>query len=211
VSLLVAPGARGKSSWLTMLGLACASGRPFLGANVFGGPLRVLLINAEDATAEIALRLRAAMGHHGLADSDVPGLHVAGADSLRISLLRASGSVATLDPAGWSTLTAELDRIRPDVLIVDPLISLMGTTSTNDNASAALLMGQLVGVAAQRRLSIMVAHHAAKGRDPSSAESAMGAASFVNLARIVLGIEPLAESDAGKIGLTVQAGADVLP
>ena len=47
----------------------------------------------------------------------------------------------------------------------------------------------------------MIAHHAAKGRDPTSAESAMGAASFVNLSRIVLSIEPLAEKDAGQLGL----------
>ena len=47
----------------------------------------------------------------------------------------------------------------------------------------------------------MIAHHAAKGRDPTPAESAMGAASFVNLSRIVLSIEPLAEKDAGRLGL----------
>jgi hypothetical protein len=50
-------------------------------------------------------------------------------------------------------------------------------------------------------MAIMIAHHAAKGRDPSSAESAMGAASFTNLSRIVLSIEPLAEKDAGQLGL----------
>lgn len=201
VSLIVAPGARGKSSWLTSLALACASGRPLLGAHVFGGPLRVLLINAEDPTSEIALRVRASMRHHGIADADVHQLQVAGADRLRPCLLRANGSTAALDAAGWSILNAELDRIQPDVLIVDPLISMMGAASTNDNAGAALLMGQLVATAAQRRMSIMVAHHAAKGRDPASAEAAMGAASFVNLARIALAIEPLAESDAGRVGL----------
>ena len=47
----------------------------------------------------------------------------------------------------------------------------------------------------------MIAHHAAKGRDPTSAESAMGATSFVNLSRVVLNIEALAEKDAGLLGL----------
>ena len=201
VSLLVAPGARGKSSWLTTLGLACASGRSLLGAHVFGGPLRVLLVNAEDATNEIALRLRAAMQHCGLTDADVAALHVAGVDRLRLNLVRANGGVAGLDPAGWSTLATELDLIQPDVLIIDPLISTMGATSTNDNAAAALLMGRLVALAAERRMGIMVAHHAAKGRDPASADSAMGAASFVNLARIALAIEPLGASDAGRVGV----------
>jgi hypothetical protein len=38
----------------------------------------------------------------------------------------------------------------------------------------------------QRRF--LLAHQASKGRDPRSAESAMGGASFVNLARIALSI-----------------------
>ena len=88
-----------------------------------------------------------------------------------------------------------------DVLIIDPLISIMGGASQNDNAAAALFMGQLVGVAAKRRIAVMVAHHAAKGRDPVSADSAMRAASFVNLSRIALAIEPLAAADAGSVGL----------
>jgi len=77
----------------------------------------------------------------------------------------------------------------------------MGGVDSNENSAAALLMGQLVTLSAKRRIAVMVAHHAAKGRDPKSAESAMGAASFVNLSRIALGIEPLEEKDAGKLGL----------
>jgi hypothetical protein len=62
-------------------------------------------------------------------------------------------------------------------------------------------MGQFVTLAAKRSIAVMIAHHAAKGRDPKSAESAMGATSFVNLSRIVSNIEPLAENDAGLLGL----------
>jgi hypothetical protein len=85
--------------------------------------------------------------------------------------------------------------------MLDPLINLLGGVDSNDNSAAALLMGQLVTLAAQRNVAVIIAHHAAKGRDPTSAESAMGAASFVSLSRIVLNIEPLAEKDAGLLGL----------
>jgi hypothetical protein len=98
-------------------------------------------------------------------------------------------------------LTVELDHINPDVLIIDPLINVMGGVSANDNAAAALLMGQLVSLATTRQISIALAHHVAKGRDPASAESAMGAASFINLARVGLAIEPLDPEKAGKIGV----------
>ena len=69
--------------------------------------------------------------------------------------------------------------------MLDPLINLMGGVDSNDNSAAALLMGQFVTLAAKRSIAVMIAHHAAKGRDPKSAESAMGATSFVNLSRIV--------------------------
>jgi hypothetical protein len=201
VSLLVAPGGRGKSSWLVTLSLACASNRSLLGAHIFGGPLSVLLIRAEDPTTEVALRLRAAMKHHSLSDSDVQGLHVIGADRWGLALLCPGATGPMLNKAGWDELIAELDRLEPDVLILDPLINLMGGVSQNDNAAVALLMRRLVELAAKRKIAIMLAHHAAKGRDPASAESAMGAATFVNLCRVALGIEPLEEKDAGKLGL----------
>lgn len=201
VSLIVAPGARGKSSWLIALALACASGRSLLGSKVFGGPLRVLYINAEDPLNELALRVRAAMVHHTLNEADVPGLFIGGADNISMTLIKADRTGPVIDQAGWSTLNCEIERCRPDVVILDPLVALTGGASLNDNAAAAILMRELVALAARKKIAIMVAHHSAKGRDISSAEAAMGAASIVNLARISLAIEPLAEDDAAKLGV----------
>jgi hypothetical protein len=121
--------------------------------------------------------------------------------SLRRPLRVTRGALPTIDQRGWSALAAELDHVKSDVLFLDPLINLMGGVDSNDNSAAAVLMGNLVALAAKRDIAVMIAHHAAKGRDPTSQESAMGAASFVNLSRIVLGIDPLTEKDAGKLGL----------
>ena len=201
VSLLVAPGARGKSTWLLTLALACASGRSIFGDHVFGGPLRVLYLNAEDSTDEIGLRLRAAMTHHKLVDADVAGLQVAGVDRLRFTLLAADRGQPRLNEVDWSALIAEIDQVKPDIVIIDPLVSLMGGVSLNDNSAAALVIGQFVRIAAQKTLGVVIAHHAAKNREAASAEAAMGAASLVNLARICLAIEPLAENNAVQIGV----------
>ena len=108
-------------------------------------------------------------------------------------------------------LTAELDHIKPDVLIIDPLINVMGGANANDNATAALLMGELAGLAATRRMAIALAHHTSKGREVTSAESAMGAASFINLARIALAIEPLDEKNAGHHRVAIVGGMVGLP
>jgi AAA domain len=141
------------------------------------------------------------MQHHGLKDTDVAGLHVAGADRLQLTLLTANRGQPSLNPDGWNELNAEIDHIKPDILLIDPLVALVGGVSLNDNSAAALMMGNFVSIAAQRKLAIMIAHHAAKNREATSPEAAMGAASLVNLSRISLSIEPLAEADAGKVGL----------
>lgn len=201
VSLLVAPGARGKSTWLLAVAIACASGRAILGTHVFGGPLRVLYINAEDSTDELALRLRAAMQHHGLKDSDLARLHIAGADCLSLTLLVANRGQPSLNVSGWNDLIVEIDRVEPDIVLIDPLVALVGGVSLNDNSAAALMIGKFVSIAAERKIAVMIAHHAAKNREATSAEAAMGAASLVNLARICLSLEPLAEGDAGKVGV----------
>lgn len=106
-------------------------------------------------------------------------------------------------------MIAELDQINPDVLIIDPLINVMGGVDANNNSAAAVLMWRFAGLAATRRIAVMIAHHAAKGRDPKSAESAMGAATFVNLCRIVLSIEPLDPKDAARVGLPSWEAASV--
>lgn len=182
VSLLVAPGARGKSTWLLAVGLACASGRAILGTHVFGGPLRVLYINAEDSTDELTLRLRAGMQHHGLKDSDLARLHVAGADCLSLTLLVANRGQPSLNVSGWNDLIVEIDRVEPDIVLIDPLVALVGGVSLNDNSAAALMIGKFVSIAAERKVAVLIAHHAAKNREATSAEAAMGAASLVNLA-----------------------------
>ncbi len=209
VSMMVAPGARAKTTWLLTCALACASGRSLLGANVYGGALCVLYLSAEDSRNEIALRLRAAMQHHGLSNTDVPRLYIIGADQWGLPLLNAAAGVPRIDERGWNALIAELDRINPDVLIIDPLINVMGGVDANNNSAAAVLMWRFAGLAATRRIAVMIAHHAAKGRDPKSAESAMGAATFVNLCRIVLSIEPLDPKDAARVGLPSWEAASV--
>jgi hypothetical protein len=167
-------------------------------------------MSAEDSRNEIALRVRAAQQHHGLTDADVPGLYVIGADQWGLPLLGTAGGAPRIDQLGFNALISELDRIKPDVLIIDPLINVMGGVNVNENSGAGLLIGQFAALAARRRIAIMIAHHASKGRDPKSVESAMGAATLTNLCRIVLAIEPLDPKDAARVGLPSWEAPSVL-
>jgi hypothetical protein len=201
ITLLSAPGARGKTSWLMTLAISCASGKPLLGAHLFGGPKKVLYLSAEESTEEINLRFRAAMQHHGISEADLYGLHVIGAERWGLHLVGVNRGTPYEDANGWSALRVELDRLQSDILICDPLINFLGGADANNNSVAGLVMGRLAKEAATRNMAVMIAHHVAKGRDPLAAESAMGAASFVNLSRIALSIDPLQEDKAGLVGL----------
>src|SRR6185503_5581468 len=105
------------------------------------------------------------------------------------SLLRTQGGEPALNPAAWTFLEQEIASTGADIVLIDPIIAAMGGVSVNDNSAAALFMNRLVKSAAQQNVGIMLVHHSAKFRDVASAEAAMGAASFVNLARVSIAIE----------------------
>lgn len=203
VSLVVAPGGAGKTGLLLGMALACATGKPLMGSHVFALPgegLRVLYINAEDGSNEIALRLHAAMTRHGLARRDVANLVVAGVDQVRLTLMRGERGDTKSDEDGWAKLEGMVAQYRPDVLILDPLANLSSAT-LNDNHAATMLMSRLTALAVSADLGIVVAHHTAKGRDLASQEAASGAAAIVNSARLSLSLEPLTAAVAPKVGV----------
>ena len=122
ITMLIGSGARGKSTLMTSTALSCASGRPLLGVQVFGGPLRVLFVSAEETTTEIARKVRGAMQRHNLKDHDVSGLHVIGAEDWGLPLLRMEGGIPSLDRRGWDALRAELVATKAHVLMLAPSV-----------------------------------------------------------------------------------------
>jgi hypothetical protein len=157
VSLLSAPGARGKTAWLVTLAMSCASGKPLIGAHLFGGPKTVLYLSAEESTQEINLRLRAAMHHHGISEADLSSLYIIGAERWGIHLVGVQRGTPYADENGWAALGAELDRLRPDILICDPLINFLGGADANNNSVAGLLMGRFAREAATRNMAVIIA------------------------------------------------------
>jgi hypothetical protein len=202
VSLVVAPGGRGKSGLLTGMALACATGRPLMGSHVFAPPggLRVLYISGEEGRDEIARRLYAAMTRHGLSSEDVGNLFVASVDQVKINLLRSERGDAQLDAAGCATLETQVALHLPDVVMMDPLANFSSAT-LNDNHAATALMSYLTRMAVRGNLAIIIAHHTAKGRETASQEAASGAAAIVNSARISLSVETMTDAEAAKMGI----------
>ena len=208
ITMLSAAGGKGKSALAVTLAMSLASGRPLLNMHVFGGPLRVVYLNGEDPFNEMHRRFYAAASHYGLTEAEVPGLTVMGADDTHFSLLKQDRNGPSLDLAGWDALKRMLAQLKPDVLILDPLVSFTGGATLNDNAAAALLIGGLVRLAAKFNCAIMIAHHVRKGAGTDQ-EAAMGAASLINLSRTGLNIEGLSEKEAPAIGVPPSEAASI--
>jgi RecA-family ATPase len=188
LSLLVSPGAVGKTSLALGMAASVAIGKPLLGEKIWGsGPLKSLYINAEDSGIEMRRRALAFCQQHTITQQELDRLYIAGTDDLRVrglSFLSPAGqNSSVLDQAGLAHLDSLLASLLPDLVVIDPLIALCGGGNVNDNAAMALVMREIKRLAIKYNCSILIVHHTRKGGDPGSAEAISGASAIKDLAR----------------------------
>ena len=207
-TVIGSPGGVGKSSLAIGMAVSIATGRELLGEKVRGGDdLKVLLINAEDSGTEIKRRVWAfCLAHQTKSRSRTSiGCYVAGADDARVqrlSFLRTTEkNLSVLDQSGFEVLEAALEVLRPDVVMLDPLVAFCGGGNMNDNTVMSLVMRELKRLAAKFDCAVLIVHHTRKGGDAGNAESISGAAAIINLARRAIMPVPMAEDEAKKFGV----------
>lgn len=207
VTVLGSPGGVGKSSLAIGMAISIATGRELLGEKLFGSALSAILINAEDSTTEIQRRILAASLAHQVQEDELGRLYVAGANHPAVqalSLLRTNPkNVSELDAAGLTALEALLDELRPDLLVLDPLVALCSNGNINDNSSMSLVIRALKRLAIKFDCAILIVHHTRKGGEAGSAEAISGAASIVNLSRRAVMPVTLTEKEALKLSIPV--------
>jgi hypothetical protein len=202
VSLVVAPGAAGKTSLIIGDAVALASGRDILGTPVYGQPKRAWLWNLEDPRDEIERRVIATAMHHGIAPEVLAErLFVdSGRDTALCVGTMEDGSVNILHPV-VDALVEALTTRQIDVLVVDPFVS-SHTVSENDN-NAIDAVAKAWGVVAERaNCAILLVHHLRKlGGAEATAEAARGAGALVAAARSVRVLNRMTEEEASRAGL----------
>ena len=166
-AVLAAPGGRAKSSIAVAWACSLACGRNLVGEWVYGGPKRVLYISTEDDAQELDRRFHAAMMAHALAPADLANIAVLGVDTARITLTAASSGAPILHPAGLAALRQYIEAARADVVVLDPLASVI-PVGLNDNGLIAGLMAQLKVLAVERDFALLIIHHFKKGADGSA-------------------------------------------
>ena len=129
---------------------------------------RVLIMSAED----------------GIGDTIVPRLIEMKANRTRIF---AYNKHIILDEIGLIDLEAQLDRIRPSVLVLDPLVAYMGSGIDLHKANETReLMANLAHLAEQYHLSIIAVRHLTKGARDKSIYRGIGSIDLTAAARSVL-------------------------
>jgi RecA-family ATPase len=187
-----------------------ATGQELLGEKVWRtDDQKVLYINGEDSRTEINRRIWAFAQSHGLSEQDLRRLYVVGADDVRVqamSFLHVNDTGATtLNKAAFVVLEFALQELRPDLLVLDPLVVFCGGGNMNDNAVMSLVMRKLKALAVNYDCALLVVHHTRKGRaldDASGDEERIsGAAATVNLARRALMPVTMTEAEAKQYGV----------
>jgi hypothetical protein len=208
ITFVAAPGGVGKTALVTGIATEIATGTQVLEQKIWGGPdLSVLFLNGEDAGVEIARRILAfCLAHpNDISAQNLGRLLVAGCDDphvQRLKFLRVTDKGASLvDPEGFKVLEAGLQQLRPDLLILDPLVAFCGGANMNDNAVMSLVIRELKRLAAKFDCAILTVHHTRKGGDLGNAEAISGAAAIVNLARRAIMPVPMTEDEAKKFGV----------
>jgi hypothetical protein len=204
ITVLAAPGGTGKSSYAIGVSAELAANKSVLGEKLWVHQPKVLYVNGEDSKEENVRRIWSFGLKHHLRDQDIQRLHLLGSDDWRtrqLTLLRSERGNSVLDEKGIAFLELLLDAIKPDLVVLDPLLSFCGGGNVNDNAVMALVMRALKQLANKFDCAVLVLHHTRKGGEPGSAESVSGASSIVNLARRAISVVPMTKEEATKFAI----------
>ena len=139
---------------------------------------RSCIINAEDGGTEIKRRVFAFCLAHNVAEQDINRLYIAGTDDpqvQRLSFLTTDKNFSVVNHSGFKVLESALEALRPDVLVLDPLVAFCGSGNMNDNAVMSQVMRELKSLATKFDCAVLIVHHTRKGGEPESAESISGA------------------------------------
>jgi len=214
VGAVVARGGTGKSFLLNQLAAAAATGRAF-GPFVPEKPSRVLLLAGEDPESILHRRIRATVHGMGLLSGPQASANDAflrenfAAVSLlgesRVLIAKgATGNPETTAVFAW--LSASLENLgkagKPvDLLLIDPLSRFFGLNE-NDNADATAWISALEALAKKHGLTVIFAHHVAKGAGKDGSDlSGRGASAIGDGCRFVLSLNDIDPKDLKTYGI----------
>ena len=177
ITLLIGDPGEGKSMASLAIAAAVTLGVPLPGEAGRREPGDVLLLSAEDSPAHTIRPRLDAMG------ADVRRVHLLG------GVRRADGSMTPLclsDPLHRGLLRDAAARIRPRLVIIDPLTAYLPGIDAYRDAEVRSVLAPLAEIAAEYRCAIVCVLHLRKSSADRAIYRASGSIAFVGAARSVL-------------------------
>jgi AAA domain len=199
VSVLVAPGGVGKTSYAMGAGVSLASGRSLFGDRIFER-VNVAILNLEDPMDELDRRLAALMMHHGVERHEIEGrFYMYSADDRRITMAQISEDGFNVEYPDEQQLIQEITAHQIGVLIIDPFAE-SHNLEENSNHLINKAVGVWRNVARATGCAIFLIHHVRKGV-VTDIDSARGAKALTDSARVGLIMAAMTEEEATRFGI----------
>lgn len=199
VSVLVAPGGVGKTSFAIGLALSLASGKSLFGDKVFQR-CRVWLWNGDDPSDELDRRIAAMMIRHDIKREDLDGwfFRDSGRERrLTMVLVQEDGTEITFPDK--KAILAEINRLHIDVIIVDPFVK-AHSLNENSNQHMDAAATAWAEVAQETDSAVQVVHHTRKGV-VIDVDAARGAKALTDAGRVTQILSAMSKDEAQALNV----------
>lgn len=195
ITVLVAPGGVGKTSYSVVVALSMAGGRGLLGDWVHA-QANTLCCGLEDPEDEFDRRVAAAMDHYNLDDEHLAGrLFILSGRERRLV-------IAALDADGMSIAYPDKDALirlirehNIGFVVVDPFVN-SHELEENSNPHINAAARAWAEVADATGCAILLVHHTRKGALAGDVDAARGASALINAARVALTLTAMSPEEA---------------
>lgn len=198
MSSLLADGGVGKTALRVAQLISLAIGRSLTGEHIFQR-CRVLIVSLEDDRDELRRRVYAVIRHHGISPAELRGwLFLTAPKGLRLAEMKdgapAAGKLEEL-------LRKNIDRLKIDVVSLDPFIKSHGLPE-NDNNAIDFVCTLLTKIAIEKRCAVDAPHHTKKGQNEAgNADNGRGASAMKGAGRLVYTLTPMSPDEGKQFGI----------
>jgi hypothetical protein len=202
VSILVAPGGTGKSTYALAVALSLAANRSLLGDHIFV-PVNVAVINLDDQMEELERRVAAIQKHYKIPRDSLDGrLFLEDCDGHGLTIASQSRNddgfcITNPDEQALADLIRENDI---GLLVVDPF-SESHTLEENSNPQMIQAMAAWRRIARATECAVLLVHHVRKG-DSTSIDAARGAKATTDSGRVGLLMTTMSAEEAEQFHIS---------
>ena len=209
MSLLVAPGARGKSVLCLSVAICLACGYDFFSGEKLYQPMRVFVFDAEDSINVMKKRIRAFMELHKISPEMrklvSQNLIYQSGDEGEIILAISDKGVPTMNDKVVADMERAFKHRGVEYAFFNPLVRLH-RVNENWNGDMSVVIGAMQKIMQRSGIGVTIAHHSRKTagltKTDKTADDARGGGSIVTGVRIVININPVPKEDWASYGIT---------